>query len=356
MEFSDAWVSWTIGDTVMWIRSPSWDGFWILSGLPLGTALTGLGYVVSYRTIALVGVIVLATGHFMSPIVLAWCHGGYREIMMRRRIKFVWMPVAVASAGGSAAYIGGLFLPPVYVNPDTLGLVIQGLQSFENPLALMAVAYAFWNAYHFGMQAFGVMSIYRRKRGGYPESQRRIDMFYCCSVIWLGILIPLIFRFFLHSQPFFDYFRYGCTALAFAAAGAMLCREHCLPRVLFILTDALGIGLIFFGGLWGFAIISMNHWLVAIGLASHVYGVHRRVSPLPFALALAVMGGIVYCLLFVDLRTGLLHFTALAVGLRISLGFVHFLYDRWIWRLRDPRMRAIIGEDILLPRHSPFRL
>jgi hypothetical protein len=340
----------------MWIRSPSWDGFWILSGLPLGAVLTGLGYVVPYRTIALAGVIVLATGHFMSPIALAWRHSGYREIMIRRRIKFVWVPLAIVSIGSSAAYIGSLFFPPVHVNPDTLGLVTQVLRDYESPLVWMAIAYGFWNAYHFGMQAFGVMSIYRRRRGGYPENQRRIDMIYCCGVIWLGILIPSIFRFFVHSQPFFDYFRFGCTGLALAAAGAMLCRERCLPRILLILTDALGIGLIFVGGLWGFAIISMNHWLVAIGLASHVCGVHRRVSPLPFALALAVMGVIVYCLLFVDLRTGLLHFTALAVGLRLSLGFVHFLYDRWIWRLSDPRMRAIIGEDILLPRHSPFRV
>jgi hypothetical protein len=341
---------------VTWIRSPAWDGFWIVSGLPLGAALTGLCYVVPYQMIVLAGVIALSTGHFLSPIACAWCHSGYREMMIRQRAKFVWVPLAIVGIGTGAAYVGSLFFPPVHVNPDVLFLAEQALRDYESPLALTAFAYGIWNAYHFGMQAFGVMSLYRRKRGGYPESQRRIDMLYCCGVIWLGLLIPSIFRFFLHSYSLLEGFRYGCTAAALAAAGGMLWRERCLPRVLFILTDALGIGLTFFGGLWGFAIISMNHWLVAIGLTSHVYGVHRGVSPLPFALALAAMGGIVYCLLFVDLRTGLLHFTALAAGLRLSSGFVHFLYDRWIWRLSDPRMRAIIGGDIFSPRHSPFRV
>ena len=28
---------------------------------------------------------------------------------------------------------------------------------------------------------------------------------------------------------------------------------------------------------------------------------------------------------------------------RIGLGFVHFLYDRWLWRFSDPQMRARIG-------------
>jgi hypothetical protein len=32
--------------------------------------------------------------------------------------------------------------------------------------------------------------------------------------------------------------------------------------------------------------------------------------------------------------------------LRIGLGFVHFLYDRWVYKLSDPQVRAIIGRDI----------
>jgi hypothetical protein len=28
---------------------------------------------------------------------------------------------------------------------------------------------------------------------------------------------------------------------------------------------------------------------------------------------------------------------------RMGLGFVHFLYDRWIWKLSDPQVRATIG-------------
>jgi hypothetical protein len=35
-------------------------------------------------------------------------------------------------------------------------------------------------------------------------------------------------------------------------------------------------------------------------------------------------------------------------GIRLfGLGFVHFLYSRWIWKLSDPLVRATIGRDIL---------
>jgi hypothetical protein len=32
-----------------------------------------------------------------------------------------------------------------------------------------------------------------------------------------------------------------------------------------------------------------------------------------------------------------------AVALRTGLGFVHFLYDRWVYRFGDPAVRAIVG-------------
>jgi hypothetical protein len=65
-------------------------------------------------------------------------------------------------------------------------------------------------------------------------------------------------------------------------------------------------------------------------------------------------GFVLFCLLFVDLRklptvgltTAALYFTVTAVGFRLGLGFVHFLYDRWLYKLSDPPVRATIGRDI----------
>jgi hypothetical protein len=123
-------------------------------------------------------------------------------------------------------------------------------------------------------------------------------------------------------------------------------RAFCLPRLLFIFTNAVALVLIFWQGLWGFAIIAINHWLVAIGLSSHVYSVCRGRPPLVFALVLIIAGMFAFALLFVPLRTLTIKVTLPAVGLRVGLGFIHFLYDRWIYKLSDAKVRATIGRDI----------
>lgn len=115
-----------------------------------------------------------------------------------------------------------------------------------------------------------------------------------------------------------------------------------------------------FSPLWSFAISGMNHWLAAIGLSSLVYANHQDRSPLAFSAALVGLGMLVFGLLFVAVPFTGIHSTSgptplpwwiratiPAVSLRLGLGFVHFLYDRWIWKLGDPHVRATIGKDLL---------
>jgi hypothetical protein len=44
------------------------------------------------------------------------------------------------------------------------------------------------------------------------------------------------------------------------------------------------------------------------------------------------------------------------VALRIGLGFVHFLYDRWVYRLSDPQVREDHRQGHLLRRRRPIRV
>ncbi len=60
-----------------WIRSAWWDGFWILSGLPLGLALLSLPSALPQKTIMLAALVLLQTGHLFSPIFLAWCTAAF---------------------------------------------------------------------------------------------------------------------------------------------------------------------------------------------------------------------------------------------------------------------------------------
>jgi hypothetical protein len=144
----------------------------------------------------------------------------------------------------------------------------------------------------------------------------------------------------------------------------------CLPRIVFILCDGLGLSLIFWQGLIGFALYTANHWLVAIGLSSHIYSVHRSKtsdathwynSPLVFAFILIMASLICFGLLFVSftpsesdisLANFTLQITALAFGIRAGLGFVHFLYDRYIYKFSDEQVRATIGKDMFMPELS----
>jgi NO-binding membrane sensor protein with MHYT domain len=99
----------------------------------------------------------------------------------------------------------------------------------------------------------------------------------------------------------------------------------------------------------------MNHWLVAIGLASHVHANHRGTKTTRFALGLMAAGMGIFCVLFVHVgmlaSTGFtvdaIYFSMTAVSCRIGLGFVHFLYDRWVYKLSAPTVRATIGRDLL---------
>jgi hypothetical protein len=354
----------------MWIRSPWWDGIWILSGIPFGAALTGLSTWLPTSAIILWTVLLTQTGHLLSPMVLAWSHEDFRAIILRRRIKFVVVPMAILIGAALIGVVAGRHVPNMRFDAINFAFAAgpTTFAEFKNPFMAMVALYAAWNAYHFGKQAFGVMSIYRHKQGGYGSRQRRIDLLYCCTVVWAAMVMPFIPRIAqgVHDlvgwptapHPFLDYVKPVYLGAAIVLITAMLGCEwfsgRSLSRAIFILADGLGLILIWQFGLWGFAIISLNHWLVAIGIASHIRGNSLNCSPWPFAMAVMGVGFALFCLLFVDfaevpehgLSTATLTFTTTTVGFRLGLGFVHFLYDRWLYKISDLRVRATIGRDI----------
>lgn len=201
-------------------------------------------------------VLAVQTGHLLSPMALAWGHDRFRALMLQCRVKFIVTPLAILALATVAGWIGGRSLPPLRLDPVTFKLAAgaRSLSDLRNPFLAMGLLYAIWNAYHFGMQAFGVMSIYRRKKGGYAPRQRRLDMAYCCCAVWATMLIPFIPRLThgVHDlagwpatpHSFLDRVQPTYLALALALIILMLWREwrvgQSLPRTLFILTDGFG--------------------------------------------------------------------------------------------------------------------
>jgi hypothetical protein len=87
-------------------------------------------------------------------------------------------------------------------------------------------------------------------------------------------------------------------------------------------------------------VIDFNHWLVDIGLSSRV----SRCWWL-FIVGVAALG----CLGFAWKVPRDDHIATMAIALvikaRWGVGIVHFLYSRWIWKLNDPQVRAIMGRE-----------
>jgi hypothetical protein len=344
-----------------YIRGAWWDTSWILSGVPIGISLLAAAAWISPQALILLGAGIIGTAHLVSPICLTWGRSDTRQIALSRPEKFIYLPLALL---GLAAACGYTARSTLLRNPFDIPIVL----GYRNPLVILGAVYVVWNAYHFGMQNFGVLSIYRLKQA-VRSDQRLWDKAFCLTNIAAATVIP-----FIPSLPFGSQLlrpvKWGGVGFFVSAIAVMLLRERRngfpLPRVAFIVATALGPFLLlwwgFFNGalrqkfgwwlpvwpgVFAFAIITMNHYVASIGIAAHVFSQRKPWLFLIFTTTVVIIGAALFAALFVDFRTLALHVTASAVAMRTGLGFVHFLYDRWLYKLSDPRMHETIGVALL---------
>jgi hypothetical protein len=249
-----------------WVRNPWWDGLWLLSGLPIGVVLIAAWLFAPSVAILLFAIaIVLEQAHVVSPMILVWTHKGLRCLAVERWTSFVALPAAVMI---------GVFLIPL---PVVFGI------------------YWTWNIYHYGMQNFGVLALYKRDMRRTTDNRARD-----------GLLCLGITTFIMAILPFL------------------------LPHKW---TDLLVTGA-----------LSFNHWLVDIGLSSRVTK-YRWL----FIGAVVLLGtlGFVWKRPFAD-HIGTLPIRAVPAifAARWGVGIIHFLYSRWVWRFNDPRVLEAIGRDL----------
>jgi hypothetical protein len=250
-----------------WIRSPWWDGFWILSGPPIGVVL--MLFIPGMVLPLGIAVMVLESAHVVSPVLLAWTRPELRMIVSREWIRHIVLPMLIMATVLTA------------------------------PADAVFGFYFAWNVYHFGMQNFGVMSLYLRG-GSYDKRIRRSLICLAGTALFMAIL-PALFP----AEFRFD-FHYGSTS----------------PPL----------------GILCFAVLSFNHWLVDVGLSSRVARWHWGF----IVLVLAV--GVVWLVL----RNGPLSVQLVPqiLVIRAGIGMVHFVYSARIWKLSDRKVRAVIGKHI----------
>jgi hypothetical protein len=296
---------------------------WLSSGVPLG-----LGLVISPPSVwnaFFAFAVLLEIGHALSPIVLAWTDGRYRSLIFKHPGRYILLPgslLMAAFAIGAATSLGWTsFVRPAQ---DLTGQN-YAFTDLRNPFGLMVSVYWWWNVYHFGMQNFGVLTMCRAGRK--VRAARKM----------------------LSIGPW-QLLRPRASALLCVAATAF--GMVILPKLLH--SPELGVVV--------YCVLFVNHWVVAIGLSSRVEAASGTCRPLAralvFALGILLLGGIGFVWsapAWIWRAWGysipawepdymlISHVVPVVLSLRFGLSFVHFLYDRHVWRMSDPEVRAIIG-------------
>jgi hypothetical protein len=165
-------------------------------------------------------------------------------------------------------------------------------RSFGHPtlFGAMTMVYFWWNLYHFGMQNFGILQLWN-------HTKRRCNLALGLGGVALGMGLPSFFS----------------------------------SSLLLV-------------GLFGTGLFAFNHWLTDVALSSRI----SRFGWL-FGAAMLVVGCVGFVWLF-PVSDGMGHKLSLGPSLRIilgarfGLGFVHFLYSRWVWRRGSPVMAALYAQ------------
>jgi hypothetical protein len=317
-------------------------------------------------------------GHRLSSTYLAYCTEAYRPLLRTAPTRFVVLPLLVTA---------GCFV--IFLAPDAALPWSRG----ERLVAFAIIDYV-CVTHHFAAQHFGALSLYRTRIGRAACMRTRtMDRVFALGVGGVLVVVAdVLAGAVAYQDQWIDRWlvpewilsveagiRDGATFVLLAATAAMLVAEiraprWSPPRVLYILGTAVMVAValhsrrpFLFLVLW-----TSQHWMLATGLASRVpsaeptplRGTLRRalhaVNVRPWALALLLaLWSIVLLPLFeieANRQEGTYYgeriFGALATGLRTSSwvpalvalgfasGFVHYLLDRSVYQLSDPRVRA----------------
>ena len=369
-----------------WVRGPVWDGVWMLNALWLVPIALWLSRGYSDAGASPLDIFYFALtalfwiGHRLASTWLAYCTEAYRPLLRSEPVRFVLIPLLVIGA----CFV--VFLPPDDAFPWTRWERFVGMAILDYALV----------TYHFAAQHFGALSLYRTRADRARCAQtRRHDRIFALGVggalIFLADLLAgavaypdlwinhwLIPTWVAANQ---GAIREVAMLVLLVATALMLIAEaraprRSLPRVLYILGLAAMVAialqprsLFLYIAIW-----TAQHWILAMGLASQAPrgepapagGTVRRVfhalNVRPWAVLLVLGAASILLLPLFEVEANLgLHggtfygdriFGAAAAALRTSSwvpgllaiafasGFVHYLLDRNVFRMSDPRVRA----------------
>src|SRR4029453_4857412 len=318
-------------------------------------------------------------------------------LLRAQPIRFVVLPILVT------AVCFGVFLPPDSALPWTRA---------ERLIGVAIVDYA-CVTYHFAAQHFGALSLYRaRAERGRCIQTRRLDRFFALAV---GGVLVFVADILAGAVAYQDHWidrwsfaawlgsavngmRGGAILAVFIATAVILFAEAraprwSLPRVLYIVGIAVMVGLALRPrSLFLFLVIwTSQHWILATGLGSQtpraeptptsgvVRGVLHGLNIRPWAVVLFLMivsvallplfeveanqetgtyyGDRIFGAIATQLRTS--SWVPALVALGFATGFIHYLLDRSVYRMSDPKVRlaasGLVGHASRISRRRLIR-
>jgi len=367
-----------------WVRGPFWDGVWMLNALWLLPLVLWLAHGHSDPESSPLDLLYLGLsamfwiGHRLCSTWLAYSTEAYRPLLRNEPVRFVVLPLLITVS------CFAVFLPSDAAFPWTRQERVVGMAIFDYALV----------TYHFAAQHFGALSLYRMRAERVSCAYtRRLDRIFALgvggvlvfladllagSVAYQGLWIDrwLVPAWLASKQ---GEIREAALLVLFVAAGVMLAAEaraprRSLPRALYILglVAMVAVALQPRSPFLFLVIWTSQHWILATGLASQTpsgepvpaSGTVRRVfhalNVRPWAILLVLVFSSVFLLPFFEVEANLdggtyygdRIFGAFAEGLRTSswvpalvaagfaTGFVHYLLDRSVYRMSDPRVRS----------------
>ena len=367
-----------------WVRGPVWDGVWILNALWLVPLVLWLARGYTHPESGPLDAFYLGLsalfwiGHRLCSTWLAYCTEAYRPLLRQEPVRFVVIPLLVTVA----CFV--IFLPDDTALPWSRA---------ERVVAMAIIDYVLVT-YHFAAQHFGALSLYRSRaqRASCARTRRR-DRIFALGVggalVFLADILSGSVAY--HDRWLDDWLlpawlaarqsdiRQGALLLLAVATAVMLFAEartarRSLPRVLYILGLAVMVAMalqvrspFLYIVIW-----TSQHWILATGLASEtprgepvpaggalrriLHTLNARPWAILFMLAVASLfllplfeveanwhggtyyGDRIFGTVAEGLRTSSWVPALIAVG--FSTGFVHYLLDRNVYRMSDPRVRS----------------
>lgn len=354
----------------MWLVSPRFDILWLHAGLwllPVVATSVFLPDVVRLTLVA--GTLLFWLGHRFASAQTAYRLPQYRALIQQEPVRFIWAPLAIFGI------VIGFTWVPLGAGGD-LSLHVR----------ILATIFFLINTYHFGVQHFGVLSIYQI-RGGQKldDAAKRRQKQLCLLLGGVAVAVGQV----LHGAqavrdslmgPLIPDQSQWLAGVKATLAGVLIVislwwlrtesrrAPRSLPKLLYITGLGCQAVLAFVLDPLAFVLIwGLPHWLVSMGLAGHMASGAKTRGGFAWSVASLTLVSLVFAPLFYSVSTqatidppalyrpmlDLLqnqNFVRFATGVAFASVYCHFVLDRAIFRFSHPSVRQVTAPLVFSPR------